>query len=219
MMKFRNMFSIVTAAILTIIFCVNGYGYIKLNGSGSGYDGGDESTARTGGDIEAYIIDGAGYFLDAHSDTQTLLRLVELKDVRGLDMDEFNGVLDGAAANINKAVEVYGKLVGTAERTPYNEVVLERLNAFDYKGFMEDNGLNTAIFGEVEMFLGQGDITGVFKKTYGGCKVIAELLKEMRDDVRSGKGPDVSICRRLNESFAEMSLFGSYVARVFEALL
>lgn len=219
MIKYKSICAIVTAVIVGVVFGVNGYGYIKLNGAGGGYGGGGESAAGTGGAIEGYIIEGAGYFLGANSDVQALLRLVELRDLQGMDTDEYKGVLESASANMEKAVEAYGRLVGAAEITPYDGTAVERLKAFDYKGFLRDNGFNAVIFGEVQGYLGRGDITGVFKETYADCKAMACLLEEMRDNAWAGNEPDIRVCRKLNESLAEMSLFGSYVAGVFEAIL
>ncbi|MCX6579803.1 MAG: hypothetical protein NT166_06425 [Candidatus Aminicenantes bacterium] len=205
--------------VIALIFLVvnfNLYSYICLNGGGRGYvDGGDSIANNT---IEAYIIDGAGFYLAAKADIETLLNLIELKDSQGLGYKGLNVVEDNAVAKLKNAIAMYEKLIKEAESTPYNEDVQAKLKAIDYEIFMLSNGLNKVVFDAVSGFLKDGDITGCFKKIQADMKNILGMLQTINGETTLNRLPDLSIIWRLNETCCETSLFGSYVARVFNAL-
>ena len=211
-----------TAAIVFISFILNvnlSYGRVWHNGAGSSYSDSGEERAISSNTIETYLIEAGGFYLNANSSVQELLALVELQDTRGVDYTELKNVLTDAAGNIEKAIETYENLINTAEITPYNEPVLNKLKAFDYKGFMVENALNSVIFTRVEDFLKKGDITGLFKKVRGNLKEIDGMLKTIHEKVSLNEMPQISALWSLNEKFSNLSLFGSYTARVFSAVL
>ena len=65
----------------------NSFGCVWCNGAGSGYDGGGDEgngsagTAGINNPIEYYITLGAGYYLNATSDFQKFLKMVEMQDI------------------------------------------------------------------------------------------------------------------------------------------
>ena len=185
---------------------------IECNGSGSGYDCPVCIRAESSAAIESMIIEGAGYYLQGNSYIQTLLNRVELQDFKEIDLSEMQGLVKSALENITNARLTYEKLVNKAEDTPYNPVVIERLKSFDYKTFMFENRLNEKVFKQVEGYLSAGDITGAFKHVLAVIKKIERLLIVVQT------GMDFSRMEpfwKLNESCAEFSMFGSFVARVF----
>jgi len=206
-------------AIVLILLIVNFklYSYICLNGGGRGYDPVGESITSIN-TIESYIIDGSSSYLAAKLDVETFLRLIEMKDIQGLEYKELNAVVDRAIANMKTAVGIYEVLIQEATNTPYNVDVQTRLKTFDYTAFMFSNGLNKIVFGTVSGFLKYGDITGCFKRTQSDMKNILAMLQTIKGATALNRLPDLSIIWRLNESCCEVSLFGSYVARVFDAL-
>jgi hypothetical protein len=202
--------------VLTL-FCY-AYPYIKNNGAGGGYGGDGENTDGKSMTIENYIVEGSGHFLCAKKDIQELLKIVELQDVQGIDFENMNRVVDNALLNINHAVETYDSLIETAEATPYNETVLSKLRYFNYFGYMMENGLNWIVFNKVEAYLRNGNITGVFKHSHSRFLEVKQLLNNIKEEVSMQRLPDISVFRRLNETCDKISLFGSYVARVFASL-
>ncbi|MCK4762777.1 MAG: hypothetical protein KAW12_11335 [Candidatus Aminicenantes bacterium] len=211
-----------TAAIVFISFILNvnlSYSYVWHNGAGSSYAGSGAESAKSSNTIEIYLIEAGGFYLNADAGVQKLLAMVELYDLRGVDYTELKNVLTDAAGNIEKTIETYNNLINTAEITPYNEPVLNKLKAFDYKGFMVENALNSVIFTRVEDFLKKGDITGLFKKVRGNLKEIDGMLKTIHEKVSLNEMPQISALWSLNEKFSNLSLFGSYTARVFSAVL
>lgn len=205
--------------ILGIIINFNlTYGRIWHNGSGVGYDDGGEIKSGVNSVIETYIIEGGGYYLNTNSSFQKLLELVELQDLKGVDYAGLEYISNNASTNIQKAVETYDKLIEVAAVTPYNETVINKLLAFDYKGFMNLNDLNAEIFYQVGIYLKKGNITGVFQKTQADLKNIKTMLFEINETISQNKMPDISKFWAINEKISEVSLFGSYVARVFYEL-
>lgn len=223
-MKHKNFISMVLTVICNLILIgMNAYPFINNNGAGSGYgdgDGSDEvSICSYGSPIDFYIVQGAGYFLEANLDIQSLLRQVELQDLKGVNYNEMQAVLNSAMENMNNAKQTYELLIQTALRTPYNQSVIDILKDFDYESFSKENGLNGTIFDKVRGFLQKGDITGVFKYTYSRCLEIIGLLDTIKQDVYGYRLPGLSIFWQLNERTADVSLFGSYVARIFAGIL
>ncbi|MDQ1349872.1 MAG: hypothetical protein QG657_173 [Acidobacteriota bacterium] len=198
---------------------MNVYSYIMSNGSGKGYEDVGKSAIGISSSIEAYVIQGAGYYLKAGSSIYQLLAMVELKDSQGLDLIALDKATDSAVANIEKAIETYEALIKTAEATPYNDEVQAKLKSFNYEAFAKAYGLNGVSFAEAAMFLRRGDITGIYKRTYTRLKVIASLLQTIKYDVSRCRVPLIDSFWRLNDAFAETSLLGSYTAQVFSAIL
>jgi hypothetical protein len=202
--------------VLTL-FCY-AFPYIKNNGAGGGYGGDGESMDGKNMPIENYIVEGAGHFLRTKKDIQELLEIVELQDVQGVNFENMNRVVDNALLNINHAIETYDNLIETAESTPYNETVLSKLRYFNYFGYMIENGLNWIVFNKVEAYLRNGNITGVFKHSRSMFLEVRQLLNNIKEELSMQRLPEISVFWKLNETCDEISLFGSYVARVFASL-
>jgi hypothetical protein len=218
-MKVINKHPFFTALIVfTILMLSNNnlLAYIFFNGSGSSYDdpdGGDELIYNT--TIETIIIDGAGYYLQGNTYIQTLLNLVELQDVKGIDYPEMQRLVDSALQNISNARITYEKLVSKAEATPYNPVIIEKLKAFDYYSFMLENRLNETIFKKAAGYLGNGDITGAFRHVLAAVRYMEFLLTAVKTEMDFNR---LEIYWKLNELCAETTLFGSFIARVFNQI-
>lgn len=204
-------------ALILLVVNINLYPLICLNGGGRGYEPVGESFTGIN-TIESYIIDGSNSYLAAKSDVETVLRLIEKKDIQGLEYKELNAVVDSAIANMKTAVGIYETLIQEASNTPYNVDLQTRLKTFDYTSFMLLNGLNKSTFGAVSGLLKYGDITGCFKKTYADMKNILAMLQTIKGATAFNRLPDLSVFWRVNESCCEISLFGSYFARVFAVI-
>lgn len=221
-MIFKKIFLKVFITGFFCFFLVLSHSYARIdnNGAGGGYEDGSGEDLISGesGTIEAYIVEGAGYFLKANSDIQLLLRLVELQDLQGIDFQDIQAVVNSTLENMNNLRQTYERLIQKAETTPYNQSVINVLKNFAYEAFMKENGLNGEIFEKVRGFLQTGDITGVFKYTYSRYQEIIELLNVIKQAVSGNKLPVLSIFWQLNENTSYVSYFGSYVARVFAGI-
>jgi hypothetical protein len=200
---------------LAYAFSMSAFACICANGAGDGYI--PEKTNGTNV-IETYVIEGAGYFLNANSSILLLLNKVEMAELKGADYSEFRTILDDAVYNMKEAKLTYDNLIKTAEATPYNQNVITILKTFNYDAFAENNGLNSLIFKVVENHLGSGDITGSFKKINTKFTKIIDMLAAMSETISSNQTPDISALWKLNQESSQTLLFGQYIAQVFYEL-
>jgi hypothetical protein len=192
---------------------------ISCNGSGGGYgDPNGYYAPGQGSTIEDYITQGAGYFLQGKSYIQSFLNQMELQDVKGMDFAGLHRLTANALDQISVACIVYENLVVAAKIAPYNPVVITRLKEFDYASFIIDHRLNRAIFDKVSGYLSSGNITGVFIYNLYVLKSIRWLLFIVNSYAEFDLMPPLGFCRKLNELCAELSLFGSYTARIFHSI-
>ncbi len=220
----KNLFLTLFIGVLTLLINMNVYSAIKNNGSGQkGYDGGGDGvgriTSNANNSIEFYIIQGSGYYLSANSYVQKLLEQVELKDIQGLDFDELGIVVDNAISKMTDAEETYEILIRVAEVTPYNENTQIKLREFAYDSFMTENKLIESVFKTVKGYLKVGDITGCYRWTHSKLKDIKRMLISIKNEISQDRLPELSAFRRLDDIICETSLFGSYLASVFHALV
>jgi hypothetical protein len=209
--------------IITAFLSINVYSYICNNGAGFGYGGNGESSGglsicSQNNEIEYFIKLCAGYYLDAKTDIQQLLKVVELQDIRGINYTDMHFLVDSALVHMKNAAYTYDILIRTAEATPYNEAVQSLLKGFDYEGYMLENGLNQDLFYIVRSYLQAGDITGIFKRTRYDYSKIIQLLETVKKELYSNKMPGLSLFWQLNETLDNTSTIGSYVARIFTAI-
>ena len=216
-MKLITKHPILTVSLFFIILMVSNnslFAYISCNGSGSGYNDpntGSDLTENTAS-IDSLITESASYYLQGTGDIQTLLNLVELQDVKGIDYLEMRRLVDSALQNISNARLTYEKLVSKAEATPYNPVVIEILKAFDYDSFMLENRLNETIFKKAAGYLSNVDITGAFKHVLAAVRYMEFLLTAVKTEMDFNR---LEKYWQLNELCAETTLFGGFIARVF----
>jgi hypothetical protein len=218
-MKRVTIFLKATVLILVILVTSNvGLARVSHNGAEGAYEGGGDGSRTSYNSIGHYIVAGAGFYLAANADVQKILRMVELQDLNGLDHNEFSAVVDNAIKNMIDAIKTYNQLIALADSTPYNGTIIARLNEFDYNAFMLKHGLNGDILNTATAYLQKGDITGVFKYTYHEYINIVEMLMSMRFYITYGNLPALPAFWKLNEKFSRLSIFGSYVARIFASL-
>jgi hypothetical protein len=185
----------------------NLFPYICANGSGGSY--GDEEIIYNGipgpsSLIESHVIEGAGHFLNAYSDILLFLNRVETSDLEGMDFNEAERILDSAIENMDNTLRVYNQLIEIAERTPYNKKTISKLINFDYNGFMITNGLNIEIFKNLERYLKNGDVNGMYRYIYVNFQKIKEMIEIIKKDIDA-----------LIIPYSEILIFGQYASRIF----
>jgi len=219
-MKHKPFIPLLLMVTFTTIFLpVNGYSFINNNGIGEGYDEGSDGRESSSKSIEAYVTEGAYYYLGANADIQRLLQMIEFQDTRGIDYPAMQKIVTSAVDNMLKAEKTYEKLIQKAESTPYKQDVILKLRDFDYEEFIQEHGLNRVVFAVVREKLQSGDITGILKHTYNDFLKITDLLQEINRSVSNNQLPGLSLSWELNETLANSSLIGSYTARIFSEIL
>jgi hypothetical protein len=218
-MKTNNTFFLKFFVLIIILIVAqsNTFPIIYCNGAGGGYGegGGGEGAVLGGNLIEAYIIEGAGHYLEAYSTILYFFNRVELANESSMDFFLWQSILSKSITQMNRAAAAYDLLIREAEETPYNEAVLLKLKNFDYNQFRVDCGLKIEVFREVESYLQTGDITGAFKRIRSSFKEIISRLKSMHEEVSQNKMPALSSLCDLNELCSSTLQFGQYISRMF----
>jgi len=221
--KKQFIFKSLILCIATFLLNTQIYSYVSANGAGGGYEdpGGGKSNSgstKENSIIEAYIEEGGGYFLNAFSNILLVSNRIEIVNLKGIDYDELNKIVDNALDNIRNAKSTYSILIQTALYTPYDLVVISKLKRFDYQAFMTEYSLNSDIFKEVEGYLKNGDITGTFIRIYNSFIKIEGLLLSIKEEVSLNKMPELSKIWEVNEEASKSLNFGQYITRIFYAL-
>jgi hypothetical protein len=220
-LKNFTILKILLAITFLSMLSTNSFTYWYANGSGTTYNSSSEGLSSPSSlvdDIDQYIVEGAGYFLDSYSYTLQFMRKVELSANRELNYTELSQLLDTALGNMKQARDTYKRLQETAEVTPYNPVVIEELKNFDYDRYCENNGLNKEIFTGVKSYLIDGRVTEIYGKLLADMDAMLYLLKLIKKNIDSNLFPPVKSVRKLNQTYSTALLFGQYVADVFTDL-
>ena len=216
--QLKSISMIFLAVVILLFSSVNAFALIYGNETDGGFagNGGGKSTAAP---IRTYVIEGAGYFLGSYSDILAFLNKVELAELKGTDYTELQKTIDSAVANMQAAKESYYNLVQIADVTPYDTDVIEKLTAFDYSAFLQENRPNDAVFAEVEAYLGKGDIRGVYHRFLTVSEELLARLNTVKTEIDACRIPRSGDLWDLNESASLSLLFGQYTAEVFHRIL
>ncbi|UCH93985.1 MAG: hypothetical protein JSV88_27465 [Candidatus Aminicenantes bacterium] len=223
-MKFKHIIlTVLIGALILIVYPI--HARMFSNSSEGAYEGGG-GTSSTGeanfacsNTIKELVIKGAEYYFKAHSDINLLSEKVEISDIYGADFFTLCWAVNSALDNMNMARYYYQELQYKANRTPYNQVVINKLLAFDYDSFHEQNGLLKDVFSEVKSYLVNGDVRGIYSRTSAYFDTLINTLETIKGELYAGKVPDNAHMWNLNQTCAKVHMFGQYVARIFEAII
>ncbi len=195
---------------ILLLLGVNAFSVWFANGIDKGSDG--ETT------IQNDVVNGAGYFLDSYANTLLFMKKTELSVYQGMNYDELSNLLNKAVESMRAANETYARLKQAADNTPYNAEVIDYLKNYDYNNLQEAAGLDEVVFAEVKMYLGNGDIRGVYAKILADTEKILSLFTPVKAAVDAGKFPTLADVWNLNQAFSRTLMFGQYAARVFHEI-
>lgn len=203
--------------MLALIMCLTSglhiFPYFFDNHSGGGFGGGGDGERSVS--LESYVIQGAGYFLDAYSNAMAYSQKVELSG----NIKEIKALLDKAVESMTNANATYTTLKNLADNTPYNMEVISRLEAFNYEGLKEANAMLMEPFKRMEKYLSKGDIRSIYGETLRDTETLLEYLTMLKTEADGGKMPSIPVTWKLNQQFSRTLMFGQYVAQVFDAVL
>jgi len=193
--------------------CAYGGECPKLSG-GSSFVG-----IKSGGYMSTLVTIGAGNFLSSYSDFQAFLKRYELSELQGICFEEMDSILSSCITSMENTNVMYYELKTIAALIPYNQVVISKLNSFDYDGFLQGRKLNPAVFQEVREFLSKGDVTGSVRSIYSKTCFILPLLYRIKFDIDRKTLPEISNLWELNQAYSNSLLFGQYIAWIFKSIL
>ncbi len=214
----KNLFvKIMVLAVICFFTADNAYSRICGNGAGGLYQNPGKNGVDGDNVIEKQVIEGAGYFLKAQSSMMRFLALYQLQD-RGVDFQEWREQLELTTGYVKQAKEAYFNLLAMAKATPYNRLMVSRLEAFDFDSFRQQHKLNPDISDRIKECLSGGNVDGFFLHVAKRITHIEMLLQQISGDVTVEKVPELTVVWKINAMFTENHLFGQYAARVFYAL-
>jgi hypothetical protein len=216
MIKKRFFLEMAVVILMTAVLGIDAFPRWYVNGSGKGFDDPGENSAAVS--LEAYVVEGAGYFLDSHAHTLLFMKKLEWGGKNGLVDAEAAPLLDSALKSMEKAHATFIELKGLADTTPYNTAVTDALRQFDYDAFRAAYGIEDKTFDRVREYLGKGDIRSVYGDIVTDTGTIIELLNRVKDRVDAGVFPPNREVWMLDRAYSDSQRFGQYVSRVFDAL-
>lgn len=220
----RGKHIIFTVLIGALLFSVSPvHARLFSNNSDSAYNGGDGTSSAEGANLACLsmgelIIKGAEYFFKAQVDINSLSENVEISAIYGVDYYTLWWTVNSALDNMNMARYYYQELETKANQTPYNQVIINKLLAFDYDSFQDENGLLKDIFSEVKGYLKNGDVRGVYSRTSAYFDTLKNTLGAIKGELYAGKVPSNNHMWNLNQVCAKAHMFGQYVSRIFYAI-
>jgi len=164
--------------------------------------------------IPGLIRTGAGYFLDSLSGILQLSNKIEMADIKGLNYVEIQLIVNSALYNLTQARNTYITLCDLVNKTEYNEVFITNLMSFNYTQLQQDKKLNSIIFAEVQSFLSNGDLRGLYAFTQARIQGILDRLITVKGIIDTCMTPPVDELWRLNQSAAELQIFGQYSSEI-----
>lgn len=169
--------------------------------------------------IKDLIIKSATYFFKGKSNIDLLASGLEAAEIETVNFYELQKIVNDALYNMKTARYFYQALKSKADNTPYNQMVISQLTAFDYDSFSAEIDLNGDIFSQVKGYLKAGDVRGTYARLYAYTDNIIDMLETVQKEVYYCKIPGIKDVWKLNQECAHMLLFGQYIAQIFQNLL
>ena len=186
-----------------------------LPGCNSGTGGDVNLYVPSGGSLMGtYLVEGAGYILDAHSGVMNFINRFEMVELNGANYTEMGDILYRVIDNLENARNIYIMINFIAESTPYNEELISRLKTFDYDGFRENHKLYPLVFDRLKEFLAMGNIRGIFKEVLNDIDSLLDQAYALKKSINEAKLPVVQNIWQLNQSFSENLFFGQYFSQI-----
>jgi hypothetical protein len=118
--------------------------------------------------------------------------------------------VETAISKLEAAQENYNKALNMALTTEYAQDRIDQLKSFNYGKYCSDNKLNNPIMEEVKQYLSKGDVIGLYRKNIENVAAILSNLYKIRESLKGGSRPDLSIYSDLIRLYSTTLLFGNY---------
>jgi len=213
-----NSMTLLLAIFLIIIGNMIIFPYIIANESEvvfiPGDDDGDNSNSGRCA-IQQKVISAAGYFLLSQSDFLLFLNKIEISGTTGTVEPELPLILEKACLNMESAVNEYAELVTSADNTAYETGILYALSTFDYDALAMEKKVNREIFQQVQSFLKNGDVKGLYHQLKANASQLLQDLQRLRGAIDPGLFPNIGDLWAIGQTYSETLLFGNYTAAIF----
>ena len=161
-------------------------------------------------------IEAAGFFFQSSSDFQAFLKKVELSEIYGANDEDLIALITSAIDNMEIANSIYYQVWQLSKSLERNQLVLQKLDQFDYGLFMEKKRLIPSIFNEVEKYLKKGNMPGAFEKIYNDTGDIISMMISIKSLIETNEVDiSISLCWEVNQRLLVSELFGQYISKVF----
>lgn len=161
-----------------------------------------------------YIVEGAGYVLDARAGVSTFMNRFETVELTGADFPGMRDILSRVIDDLKQAKAYYMFINFIAKITPYRGAVIERLKNFGYDDFQNRSRVYPKVFKRVKRFLKPGNVRGAFSEISKDIDSLLDQLHAMKASIDADQLPSVQSVWQLNQSFSEKIFFGQYFAMV-----
>lgn len=177
------------------------------NATEEGYQGGEK------GLIGKTVMEGAGFFLKSQSDFLMLLNKMELEEVSGINFYELRDITDSILVNLEQAQTTYTELLQITEKACYNAEMIANLKNFNYLDFR--NHTNAVIFNEVQEYLANGDIRGIYVHLLTVTQNLLAKVNGIQAILANDQLPANATLWAITQIYSETLLFGQYTAEIF----
>lgn len=165
--------------------------------------------------LNQLIAEGAGFFISSQSDYSAFLNKVEMADLNDVNYQGLRECLLLSSEDIEKAIVTYADIIATTDTMPNNPDMVKKLQSFDYAAFQNKKCLNGNIFELVSSYLKKADVRGLYTTIHKEMESISTQLIVLETMVNNNQFPGIEIIWQLNQKYAELMLFGQYIAEVF----
>lgn len=203
----------ICSLVIFILSASNLFSYIYLNWTDIVFYNDGEKVV-----ISPDIVSGAGLFLESHASILLFSNRIELSEKDGIDFTQLNSIIDLVIEKMKKFNEIYSNLYTRTADMSYNDLIITKLNQFDYESFSLERKLNPIVFEKVKKYLQSGDIRGLYYNVKMDSLQLIELLVKIKNILDEKKVPTIPEIWSVNQYFSEMYLFGQYASEVCKAI-
>ena len=158
--------------------------------------------------IESAVIEGAVYFLQAHSEVNLLLAEYEKNGKLAFNYAAALSYAGKAINAVEKSIAAYDQAITLGKETGYRSDMIQKFRNYD--AFATEQGLNKDIMEVVKAYVSGGNILGLYQQNVEYLGEILITLNLVAEKCTAQQSPDISLLWQLLQQFSKAALFGNY---------
>jgi hypothetical protein len=198
------------------VCCTQIYPRIWCNTTDGGFS---DDAVLAGFSMKTHIVEAAANFLSAYGHTMLLLNKIELSELYGLDFTEAQLLINTAIDEMNVAIAEFSALRELADRTPYNDNVLDMVAVYDFSQFEARKKANTPILNNLKELLLERKLREYYAQLHSKLYEIVGHLNLLKSHLDGNMYPDFEAIHNLNQVLAETMISGEYAAEIFHEVV